>query len=126
MARDQVSQLFYIIFHSSSDAVVQRCDICSSVKTLISYWVFNGFQIIPHSSTQAHRRHGGHRPNQCLAESLFFHRFLMGFKEMLPILGHPFGPPSRKHKVFQRVFEGFPVGHWKAAKSLQDYIKTKL
>ena len=168
MTRDQVSHLFYIILHSSSDAVVQRCDICSSVKTLISYWVFNGFQMIPYSSTQAHRRqagachfavwqngcfplgfkgfdriiadpgsalfrmrlsldpavatsqkrwfykgflkacggfHGRHGPPGwglslcCLAESLFFQWFLKVFKEMFPFLGHPFGPPSRKHNV---------------------------
>ena len=173
---------------------MQRCDICSSVKTLIFYGFFNGFQMIPYSSTQAHRRHGGHRPNQCLAESLFFHWFLKVFeryvtdsgsalfrmrasldstvatlqkrlfykgflkacggfhgrhgppgwglslcclakslffhwflkvfRDMLPILGHPFGPPSRKHKVFQcflKDLQGQPAG---LPDRIQVYVKA--
>ena len=60
--------------------------------------------------------HGRHRPPGwglslcCLAESLFFQWFLKVFKEMLPILGHPFGPPSRKHKVFQWFLKVFLLG----------------
>ena len=63
--------------------------------------------------------HGRHGPPGwalslcCLAESLFFHWFLKVFKEMLPILGHPSGPPSRKHKVFQwflKDSQGEPAG----------------